>query len=187
MLYKKICGIAAGLFLVFSVASTQSQAAEGDKYFGVGYSAVDYTLGFPLATYDYSLGALYGKFGTWFTDNVAGEVRLGLGISDDKDKDGDTLSLDNFVGGYIRAGASSDSAFAPYFIAGYTRAKASLEYSNGSEESDSDTDISFGVGVDIATSGDSSINVEWMNYYDEKEDGVSNEFTAIGLMWVKKF
>ena len=44
MLYKKICGIAAGLLLVCSVASTQSQAAEGDKYFGIGYSALDYTI-----------------------------------------------------------------------------------------------------------------------------------------------
>ena len=182
MFYKKICGIAAGLFLVCSVASTQSQAAEGDNYGGFGYAAVDYSAG----SEDYSLGVLYGKVGTWFTDNVAGEFRLGFGIADDTVVDDVTLNLDNIVGGYIRAGASSDSPFAPYVIGGYTRAKASLE-GGGFDVSDSDTDISFGVGVDIATSGGSNINVEYMNYYDEEEDGISTEVTAIGIMWVTKF
>ena len=186
MLYKKICGIAAGLFLLCGVASTQSQAAAGDQYGGFGYAAVDYSVGNSQETVDYSLGVLYGKYGTWFTDNVAGEFRLGFGVSDDTVAGDVKLNLDNFVGGYIRAGASSDSAVAPYVIGGYTRAKASLK-GGGGEISDSDTDISFGVGVDIATSPDSSINVEYMNYYDEEEDGISTEVTAIGIMWVAKF
>ena len=185
MLCKKICGIAAGLFLVCSVASTQSQAAEGDKYFGIGYSAVDYT--FPdFSVLDASLNHLTGKFGKWFTDNLAGEFRLGISTGADEIAPGVEVDVDNVFGAYIRAGASPESAFAPYVLVGYASTTRTIE-SPISEGTETGSDLSYGVGFDIAVSDGSSINFEYASYRDGETDGIDEKITAIGASWVKKF
>ena len=103
MFYKKVCGVAAGLFLLCGVA--QAQVYSGDVYVGVNYVALDYeyeggdfrrgdtrrrsTGDIELDVLqrwnaaDYSLKSLYGKIGKFINENISAELRVGLGIGDD--------------------------------------------------------------------------------------------------------
>ncbi len=47
--------------------------------------------------------------------------------------------------------------------------------------SDSDNDTSYGFGVDISLSEQASLNLEYMNYYEDSAAGVSVDITAIAV------
>ena len=205
MFYKKICGIAAGLFLLCGVSSAQQ------GYGGVNLAFVTYEEEGGSAMYpdnngnlvdatgtaeDADLTAVYGRIGMQLNEYFAVEARLGIGISDDTSTvvftdsatgatlgGGDVdIELEHLFGAYIRVGAPVSDAFYPYAIVGVTEWKRELSTSLVTE-SYSDSDSSFGVGVDFGDADRGGFNIEYMNYYDK--DG--NTLSGFSIGYVSRF
>ena len=123
-----------------------------------------------MANYScFPLNQTYEIGGNQFSDNISGELRLGVGIGDDDFSvpgiiEGD-ISLDTLVGAYFAARLNSGGSVDPYVIAGFTRVEIELDVF-GVSVSDSDNDISYGVGADFKVSSSASVNVEYINYFD---------------------
>lgn len=125
---------------------------------------------------DASLMAIGGRLGTQLNENFSGEVRVALGVGDDTVRYGIAeydVELNSMIGGYLRVGAPIGANFHPYAIVGFTRTE--LEYSQNflGDGSESDTDLSYGLGVDLDLDRNLSLNVEYMNYYDDDDIEVS--------------
>lgn len=143
-----------------------------------------------------NLVALYGRLGTEFTENFSAEIRVGIGLDDDNNSYSDGINnvnistkLKHFYGAYVRGTIPIVDTFYPYAVVGYTQAEVEtkIDYqiqnpniSGSAKGSDSDGDISFGVGADIRLTSNTDLNLEYMNYYDKDDvsiDGLSLGFT----------
>jgi hypothetical protein len=151
----KCAAVAAGL-LCASVAHAQTEGL----YAGVTLSQVTYKEdGFPSAK-PLTIG---GKFGKQFTPNLALEARLGFGISDDEVDAGGIpvkVELDNYFGVYGKGILPLSQNFSLYGLLGFTRAELTAS-AFGFSSSDSDDDISYGIGAEFGISRSASISLEW--------------------------
>jgi opacity protein-like surface antigen len=114
------------------------------------------------------------KLGMSINKNFAVEARLGTGLSDDS-LSGISVKVDNFAGIYAKGILPVSDAASVYGLLGYTQGKIKLEAA-GQSLSDSDTDISYGIGADFAVSGGTSVGVEWARFFKGdgyKVDGLS--------------
>ncbi|GGF63481.1 porin family protein [Alteromonas lipolytica] len=139
-------------------------------YAGASAVYVDYSEG----DIDMDLGAILGRVGTQLTDYVALEARLGTGVSDDS-LYGVELELNYMYGLYAKAGFENNG-FYPYVVLGYTKGELEASY-GGYHENASDSDLSYGAGIDYAFTDRVSGNIEYMSYLDK--DGYElNGFSA---------
>ena len=168
----KTLGISIALALS---ATSLTSTANDDLYWGAGVTSTKYT----ESNEEASLSAFYGRFGKTINENFSIEGRIGLGLTGD-DIYGVDLELKNYYGAYIRAGAPVTNIIFPYAIVGYSRGK--LEASSGGySASASESDTSFGLGVDFNVKDGNVINLEYMNYIDKdgsELDGFSLSFTT---------
>ena len=171
---------------IMSIATALTFSAHsmgGETYYGAGLAHLDIPIdGIDDEMLDATVTSLHGLVGTRFNENFSGEIRLGIGISDDNnlDDDGFNLKLKNYFGVYAKAGAQISEIIYPYVVAGYTRGKMEAS-ALGDSESASEGDVSFGVGVDFSISKTTKLNLEYMNYLDK--DGV--ELSGFGLGFSK--
>ncbi len=161
------------ILILLAVLATPLHAAQGDTY-GV--------VQFAMADVDTDLGdadptALVGRFGKFMTDNVSVEGRFGIGLSDDETEflgiDVD-IDIETVFGVYLLGHASPSGGNSFYGLIGITRGEIEAS-ALGESDSDSETDLSFGLGVNIGR-----FNIEFVNYIDE--DDV--EATAISLGYI---
>lgn len=177
---RRIILSAFALMAFTTTAAAQETVEEG--YWGVNYSFLTYEE--DGISEDFDLGALVGKVGGKFNPYVAGELRAGLGISDDSiSVGGDSLEveLDHLIGAYAVVGAPNDSPVYPYAVVGMTQGQVSATATiDGvtASDSESDSDLSFGVGANMAISDGFQLNAEYMQYLDK--DGVEVTGMSIG-------
>lgn len=148
------------------------------NYGGINAAFLDYTE--DGVSGEASLKAVYGRLGTEFNEHFGGEIRLGVGISDDTVRLGPArvdVELEHIYGAYLRGGFQVAS-FHPYAILGYTRGKMAASAA-GFSDSETESDASFGIGVDFALQHNLMINAEYMNYLDKS--GAEIDGIAIGL------
>lgn len=166
-----------------ALLSASFAAAAAEPYFGGSFAVVDYSV--DGISSDASLNAIYGRGGLMFNDNISGEVRLGFGIGDDSINAGPyeaTIELKNMIGAYVRGGIPVGESFYPYAIIGYTRAEADTEISGpdlNESSSESESDLSFGVGADFSITETLKVNGEYMTYFDK--DGAELSGFSIGV------
>jgi len=152
--------------------------AQAEGYFGGNISFLEYSEG---GFEEASLTAVVGRLGTTFNENFSGEIRLGFGVGDDSvdvfgtDVD---VELDNMFGVYVRGGIPVTDSFFPYAIVGYTRGEVTAS-ALGYSESNSESDVSFGLGADINLSQNAIINMEYMSYFDK--DGTEIDGFSVGI------
>ncbi len=169
-------------------AASHTAPAETRYYFGGNFALLDSSEDV-AGEVSLDLRGLYARAGAQFHENFSSEIRLGVGIGDDTDNIANVEvegELDHFYGGYFRGGVQAGNLFYPYLIAGYTRGKLDLEItaSNGTrvKADETESDFSYGIGVDIRLSETVSGNVEYMNYYDK--DDVELDGFALGIVRV---
>lgn len=173
--------VVASSFAVLMAGSCSVAAQEPFEggYVGANYVFVNYEEeGFP----EFDLGALVGKAGLKINPYLAAEVRLGTGVADDSISGGGAtldLDLDYLVGGYLVAGIPNETAVYPYGVVGVTKGELTATLSGNliGSASESDSDISFGVGANFAVNEEILLNAEYMQYLDK--DGV--EISGVGL------
>ena len=177
-MFKKTTMGALGLSLMCTGLN-----AVAENYVGGNFAFVEYSI--DGLDDDASLTAIYGRLGTEFNENFSGEIRLGIGVGDDDVNvlgTPVTVELNSLYGAYVRGGVPVSEQFFPYAVLGYTRGEAEASGPGGSID-ESDSDVSFGVGADIAFSDQLSLNIEYMNWYDK--DGAELSGFTFGL--VSKF
>jgi len=127
------------------------------------------------------LDGLFARGGYQLNENMAIEGRLGSGINDDTVR-GVKLELKEFYGAYFKVGMPTSIGLYPYVIAGATHGKVEAKF-HGYHESDSQTDISYGIGGDFHFARNWSAGLEYMKYFDK--DGV--DFSGFALSANYKF
>ncbi len=161
-----------GIIFLALCALSISAAAQQESYIGGNLSFLDYS---ETGLDDASLTAAVAKLGNRINDNIAAEFRLGFGLgSDEVDVQGIPvdLELDNLFGVYVKGGMPLAQNLYPYAVLGYTRAKLTAT-AYGNSFSDSETDISFGFGLDLKTASEVTFSAEYMNYFDKDEVEIS--------------
>jgi len=167
-----------------NVAMAQESAVKG--YLGGNYVFATYEE--DGISEEFDLGAISAKAGAQLNPYVAAELRAGVGVSDDSTTFFDVkaeLELDYLVGGYLVAGIPNETPFYPYVVAGFTKAELSLSATGpgGSiSDSASESDVSFGVGTNLAISEKVRLNAEYMNYLDK--DGAEISGVSVGATFL---
>ncbi len=153
-----------------------SPLAFANGYVGGSYSFFDYAAD-DLGS-DLSIGALSVNGGYQFHEYLAVEGRVGVGIGDDT-LDGATLEMDHYLGAYVKAGMPIHN-FYPYALLGMTYMELTVSGAEGSF-SDSESDLSYGIGLDYYLNNQISLNAEYANMYDK--DGVKIDGFTIGAAY----
>lgn len=166
---KHIC-----TFLIAILFTPALYAANaGSNYVGLQYAVVNVDFD---GIGDVDPTALVGKLGYFFTDNVAIEGRLGIGLEDD-DILGVDVDIEHLYGIYGVFHASNNIETTFYGVLGFTDAEAEFSGPGGSADGD-ESSFSFGVGANI-----SGFNIEYMSYIDEDD----TEATAISIGYTAQF
>lgn len=171
--FKKIMAV--------GIIALTSSLAHADFYVGGQFASLkveeDADVGEPA--FDYSFTALVGRFGTSFNDYLSLEARLGFGISGDT-IEGVDIDLKTMGGAYLRAGLPLESNLYPYVLLGMTEIEVEASIS-GRSASDSENDMSIGLGADYYFSEKMGGNLEYVNYFDK--DGTSVDSLSLGLIY----
>ncbi|MDX1693386.1 MAG: porin family protein [Ketobacteraceae bacterium] len=146
-------------WMIAGAALLASNVASAELYGGVNYMAAELEVG----STDFDLGALYGRFGSQFNENLSGELRVGVGVSDDEVL-GFNVEIDKYFGGYVRGSVPLNDGIMPYIIVGIT--DVDIDTDAGS---DSDEDLSYGIGLDFKIDNQLMLNLEYMNMYDDDD------------------
>lgn len=166
---KKILGTAV---IASSLVGFYANAQTVEPYAGADVGFLD--LG------DASVTSLHLRGGAKFAENFAVEGRVGFGVGDDSVGPAD-VSLKHLYGIYFKAGLPVTEQFFPYAVLGYTKAKGESEWTVAGvdlSDSGSESDLSYGAGVDFQLNEAFTINAEYMNYVDK--DGVELDGFTIG-------
>lgn len=156
------------------VAADIYKSRTGGLYAGANYTFVDLE-GNGL---DSDLGTLSGKVGANITPFFGVEARAGFGVKDDSITSSTDLSANAFYGGYATLSLANESPATPYAILGFTRYELELESPLGTSRDD-DSDLSYGLGVNLAITEALSGNLEYMRYFDK--DDVTIDGIGVGL------
>ncbi len=146
----------------------------GDYYAGAQYAKGDYNEEGISASFEPSM--IVGRFGKFFNPYVAVEARLGMGLDDDTQfipelgvngVDG-TLELNSLIGVYLAGHLNLTASSSLYAIVGSSRveAKASVPAFPAVNSTEADSDLSYGVGVNIGILNNVALNIEYMQYLD---------------------
>lgn len=173
--------LAAGL-------STSAMAAgleQGTPYIGggVSYTKID------DSAYDaYYPNDLIFRVGYGLTNNIAVEARGGIGVTDDGYSVDDIrtdVEVDSLVGLYGVGFIPVSHYVSLYGLVGIT----ALTFEATSVEPDedperfeySDTDFSYGVGVEVTVTDRVSAYLEYVDYVDGEDDGVNFNVTSTSV------
>lgn len=162
--------------LTFCPTFVAAQEQVNGAYVGANYTFVTYDEEF---LGDADLGALSGKVGARINPYISAELRAGVGVADETATDGNvsvTLELDYLVGGYVLFGLPNKTPIYPYIALGYTKGELTLSATDpgGSFSiSESDSDLSYGLGANLAISDNVQLNAEYMKYIDKDDYEVS--------------
>ena len=145
-----------GILFVAAFAAYSSLANAG-AYVGAGASVINYDVS---GVDDTNVGVVNVVLGSNITENVAVELRAGNTFD---------VGIDKYLGVYTKLGAQLNNGFYPYAIIGYTRAEVEISF-GGYDFSDSDGDLSYGLGMRIGAAADTNFSIEYIRYF-EKGDG----------------
>ena len=150
-----------------------STLAHAESQFGINYTSIDIEADFlGVKISGPSPDMLVGKYSVNHGGIMSSELRLGIGLGEDKLM-GTEWEIKNMFGAYLKW-HMSDSEVKPYLIAGFTKGKLKI-FADGSNISMSEDDFSYGAGLDFSN----GLNLEYMNYLDK--DGISFQGLGVGF------
>lgn len=146
--------------IVLSCIGMTAMAEEGG-YFGLGWSQINYKEdGFDSVTPT----AMIARIGKQVNPNFAIEARIGTGLASSDlyvSNTRITAELDSYFGFYGKVMAPVTPQFSFYGLFGYTSGTLSVKASNGYSASADDSDVSYGIGAELAVSPQASVGLEW--------------------------
>lgn len=168
--------LASGL-IATSAANAQDmyKSGVGGVYTGLNYTFMSLDAGGE----DADVGTLSAKAGVMATPFLGFEARGGFGVDDDRVR-GIDFSVDNFFGGYATFNIANESPVTPYVVLGFTRVEVEAE-GPFNTVTDDDSDVSYGVGLNMEFARNVSGNLEYMRYYDD--DDVTVDGLGVGVQF----
>ena len=156
--------------VIFATGMAAAGAASAQDMYksGVGglYTGLNYTImNLESGNADADVGTLSAKVGVMATPYLGIEARGGFGVDDDR-IGGVDYSLDNFFGGYATFNLANESPITPYAILGFTRVEIEASSFLGTATAD-ETDVSYGIGMNMEFAPNLSGNLEYMRYYED--------------------
>ena len=174
----KCAALALGLTAAAVAHAQATEAWRSGMYAGVtltraeykeeGFSAVNPTI-------------FGGKIGKQLNPNFAIEGRVGIGIADDTVDAGGlpvTVEIDYYFGVYGKGILPLSSTASVYGLLGFTHAKLTASAA-GFSFSDSDGDISYGIGGELGVSPTTSVSLEFARLL--KGDGYRIDGLSLGV------
>lgn len=174
----------AGAFCTLLVAPLTVSAAPtqaGSWYMGLQAGQAEIVS--KASGYEWNPIIANGRVGFFPISQLAIETRLGGGVSDDK-ANGIDLGLDHLIGAYTVVHAITfQDMFSFYFLGGLNQHQFEKNASSWSSKPSSELELSYGGGLDIYVHNNLGINIEYISYQDDDEDG--DTFSAInaGVTW----
>lgn len=169
------------IITLFISAHAESESYKTRSY--VGGNIANLTYSETGTQDDVSWLSGYGRFGAQIEDYVSVEWRVGTGFQSEEvtllDSPAD-VSLDMFYGAYLLGGIPISKSIYPYALIGYTRGELEVHGPELNVEAE-ESDISFGIGINIDISKDFSINAEYTRYL--KENGIEISGPAAGFVY----
>jgi hypothetical protein len=167
---KKIISLA---FVACTVLPTYSLAQE-NSYVQISYgvNTIKDETG-TIGSYDNSSIAI--TLGKEISNNIAVEGVLGSGVGDDSNTVQGrrvTVKTKEFFGLYLRPFVKLNDQFELFGRAGYFRTKIHAAIQGGATVSDSDGDVSYGLGAALSLSKTSAIVLDFTHYYDKDDTQV---------------
>lgn len=172
---KRILGIVLSSALMAPLCAVADGVTKPGFYVGGGYS--DVTLDDNDLGKDADVGVLFARGGYQINQNIAVEARLGTGVQDDRVY-GAKVEIEDTYGAYVKAGLPTTVGLYPYALLGVTHSKVKVSGS-GVHDSSSDSDLSYGLGVDYWFNNQVSAGLEWAKWYDK--DGLDIDGISLGL------
>ena len=165
--------IPAVILTLFGVLYGTAAGAANQTYFGVQYAQVEED------EIDLEPTAAVFRVGSMTNQGYGYELRLGTGLdSDDRTESifpfGDVnvdLEIDSLIGFYLLAEGRAGPA-SIYGIIGYTKVDFTLELEAGgltADDSDDESDLSYGFGVNFGNANRVRFNIEYMQYLDKND------------------
>lgn len=164
---KALIGTALATGMVLSTPSVM--AADG-------YIGLDYQL-FTLVSEGWSDPQPEGvalRLGGSLNDNFRVEGRIGSSTGGDK-VDNVGFKVDDYMGLYLKAGATLADMVFPYVVVGFSKADLVVD-----DESETEGDFSWGMGADLHF-GNFQVGAEWMMMLDETDYEVKT--TSVSAAW----
>ena len=178
---RLVAGLLAGLCLP-ALASANDYTYLGLNYLKTSYDEKGFDTSEPSA---WSL-----RLGTAINENFAIEARLGTGASSDTLRVDPTMEVEmdikQLFGVYARAIVPLGERFSVYGIGGITRAKLEATGSlvgvpgSSARVSESETDLSLGLGADLMLSPNAFVNLEYILLQSD-EDAYDLDALSLGL------
>ena len=163
--------------------STHTYAEQNQGYYGIGYHMGSYEEnGVPEA----DIGAIAFRAGGYLNQVIALEARLALGITDDTVRNNINnpvdIDLDTALSVFVKADVPVTPFVNAYGLLGFTRAE--IEASTGGlTTSESETGLSYGLGMEGEISRHTSLSIEYVLLLDED----AFEYTAINVGITARF
>lgn len=163
--------------------AASSTASAQDMYkSGVGglYTGLNYTfMNLESGNADADVGTLSAKVGVMATPFLGIEARGGFGVDDETVGPVD-YSVDNFFGGYATFNLANESPITPYAVLGFTRVELQADSPFGTSTED-ESDVSYGLGLNMEFARNLSGNVEYMRYYEDSDAEIDGLGVGIQL------
>lgn len=178
--------------LIAAVALVSSNAVfaatnAGDVYAGASYSTVTAKES-PLSL---DFGVLNGFAGYQINNFLAVEGRVGVGIADESvnifEGGSVDVGIDYTAQALVKGSYNFTDVISAYGIAGVAKNKYS--FSQGSQsESSSDTGLTYGIGMQFALGGNSSLNLEYQKLPDmDMDDDLGINVSALTVGYTYRF
>lgn len=174
---KKIAVMAAALMAMGAAQAQNSLPLYGE----LGYSFVTVS----AEGEDFNPSVLRGLLGYQVTPNLALEAMYGVNLSDDTTRvSGVSVKgeVQHTYGFYIKPQYAVTPVLTVFGRLGYAESKVKLSApSLGIQASDSDNDVSYGLGLGYTLSPKASVTADYMSYYNK--DGVKATGITLGLAY----
>jgi hypothetical protein len=133
-----------------AIAASGAAFADQGLYVGGALSQVEFK---PDGGPTFNPTAIAAVLGKEFSPNIAGEVRLGAGISSDSN-----VEVAHYLGVYGKGILPLSNAVSLYGLLGVTSSKLNFSGGGGSV---SDSGLSYGLGADFGIGKGTTLGVEW--------------------------
>ncbi len=154
------------LLLIFTIVPNEV-LAESDFYWGLSFQNGDFREDDIPRLSPKSAGI---TIGSRKNENFSLESRLMLGAeSDETDLFIGDIELDikYIFSGFLKFNSTPDSNMAFYGLVGFSKADFEADLGYGIKESESDTGLSYGVGVEFGSPSSTKFTVEYVRYLNE--------------------
>lgn len=168
----KVKYILLGFALIGLSANTFAAADNtGRGYVGVGYTMLSFS---PEGGPDFDLSALGVRAGYFYNKYFSLEGRLALGVGDDTQyvsvlATDVTVELGSMLGIYAVGHIPLSETFKLYGLVGYSDGELKFKAAGFSDTSESDSDLSFGLGAEFYMTPSASVGIEYTSYISESD------------------